>query len=211
MHYYALFENYGMMGYSRNYGLSKARGKYILFLDDDTVILQKNFLSKLLSGFRTSNAEAIMPFGSASYFLLKGRYGYHEPYFPTNRCMAYRPRALRDLGGSASSIIGQEDVEFMMRFLMSGRTVSTAPELAYYHPPLLVPNYRKPMAVGNSFYRLKDRYPFVIWMLMILNCARHFPLVLVPVRKFREMGRFGVGFLIGVIKSPFTKEGFSYT
>lgn len=208
--YHALDENYGMMGFSRNYGLSRAKGKYVLFLDDDTVILQNNFISTLVEEFKTSSADGIIPHGNASYYLLKGKYGYHEPYFPTNRCMVYRREALKELGGFVSTIIGQEDVEFVIRFLMSGRIAVNTPQLEYFHPPLLMPNLRKPKAVGNSFYRLKSRYPFVLWLLVIMNCARHAPLCLVPARKYQEMGRFGLGFLMGVIISPFKKEGFRY-
>ena len=209
--YFPLQEHYGLMGYSRNYGLSKANGKYILFLDDDTVILQKDFLANVIHEFVATNADGLIPYGSASYYLLKGRYGYHEPYFATNRCMAYKREVLRDLGGFVSHIIGQEDVEFVMRYLMSGRTFRRTPGLAYYHPPLLMPNLRKPKAVGNSFYQLKRRYPFAIWLLVILNGARHAPLVVLPIRKYREMGRFGLGFFIGVVVSPFKKNGFRYT
>jgi len=208
--YYTLAENYGMMGYSRNYGLSKAKGKYLLFLDDDTVILQNNFLTTMLAEFEASNADGIIPHGNASFFLLQERYGYHEPYFPTSRCMAYKREVLHDLGGFVSYIIGQEDVEFVMRFMMAGRTFRHAPGLVYYHPPLLMPNLRKAKAVGNSFYHLKKRYPFIIWLLVLLNGARHAPLFFIPVRKYREMGRFGLGFLIGAVVSPFKKEGFRY-
>ena len=43
--YAPLDKNFGLMGYSRNYALSLSRGEYILFLDDDTVILQNDFLT----------------------------------------------------------------------------------------------------------------------------------------------------------------------
>jgi len=45
--YAPLDRNFGHMGYSRNYALSRCRGEYVLFLDDDTVILQKDFLRTL--------------------------------------------------------------------------------------------------------------------------------------------------------------------
>lgn len=211
VNYYALSENFGIMGHSRNFGLSHASGKYILFLDDDTVILQNDFLSKLVETFDSANADGVIPMGNASYCLLQGRYGFHEPFFPTSRCMAYRRTALRDLGGFVSDMIGQEDVEFFIRYLVSGKRSVISHGLAYYHPPLLIPNFRKPMAVGNSFYRLKHRYPLLPWLMLILNCARYAPFYLVPIRKFRELGRFGLGFLAGVIISPFKKKGFRYS
>jgi glycosyltransferase involved in cell wall biosynthesis len=208
--YHALTSSFGMMGYSRNFGLSKAKGKYILFLDDDTIILQKKFLSTLVNEFNSTSADCIIPHGRASFYQLKGKYGHLDSYFPANRCTAYRRVVLKELGGFVASIIGQEDVEFVIRFLASGRVGIQMPRLEYFHPPLLMPNFRKAKSVGNSFYRLKKRYPFLIWLLVIMNCARHAPLYLLPTRKFREMGRFGLGFLLGVIISPFKNEGFRY-
>ena len=210
--YAPLDKNFGFMGYSRNYALSLSRGEFILFLDDDTVILQKDFLSVLLETFTaTTSAEAVIPHGLASYALIKGKYGYHDPYFMTSRCTAYRRAVLTELGGFMDHFVGQEDVEFAVRFFMAMKKTVTIPRLEYYHPPLLVPNFRKPKAVGFSFYGLKSKYPFILWLLVILNCARHAALYPLPVRRYREMGRFGLGFLSGVIASMFKKEGFQYT
>jgi glycosyltransferase involved in cell wall biosynthesis len=209
--YFALPDHFGVMGYSRNIGLSRAKGKFVLFLDDDTVILQKDFLSQLVRQFQATNADGIIPLGRALYCTIKGKYSYHEPHYPTNRCMAYRRDVLFGLGGFVSSIIGQEDVEFVVRFILAGKVSVPSADLTYLHPPLLVPNFRKPQAVGHSFYRLKSRYPLLLWLLLIINCSRHAPLYLVPRRKYREMGRFGIGFILGVIVSPFKSEGFGYT
>lgn len=210
--YFPLDKNFGLMGYSRNYALARSIGEYILFLDDDTVILQKDFLTLLLESFAISTeTDAIVPHGLASYSLIKGKYGYHDPYFMTSRCTAYRRNVLNDLGGFMSHFVGQEDVEFVARFYMALKKAVKIPVLEYHHPPLLVPNFRKPKAVGFSFYGLKSRYPFLIWLLVILNCARHAPLYLLPARRCREMGRFGLGFLAGVIASLFKKKGFQYS
>jgi glycosyltransferase involved in cell wall biosynthesis len=210
--YLPLDANYGRMGYSRNFGLAHSRGKYILFLDDDTVLQQNNFLSKLATGFGSNpEADSLIPHGSASYSLIEGRYDFHDPYFMTSRCTAYRRSVLAELGGFISNFIGQEDVEFVVRFTIAGKKSRNVPDLNYFHPPLLVPNFRKPMAVGYSFSLLRTRYPLALWLLVILNCSRHVPLYLLPVKKYREMGRFGIGFLAGVIVSLFKKEGFQYS
>ena len=210
--YLPLDDNFGKMGYSRNFGLKHSRGDIVLFLDDDTVIMQENFLDTLASVFeKNPDADAVVPHGQASYALIEGRYDFHDPYFMTSRCTAYRRDVLLELGGFISYFVGQEDVEFVIRFLIAVKKSLCVPQLHYFHPPLMVPNFRKPKAVGYSFSMLKSRYSFVLWLLVIFNCARHAPLYLLPVRRFKEMGRFGIGFLAGVVASLFNKEGFRYS
>jgi glycosyltransferase involved in cell wall biosynthesis len=205
--YFTLSENYGRMGYSRNYGLSQAKGKYILFLDDDTVILQNNFLSILISEFETSGVDAIIPFGSPSFCLLKEKYDFHDPYYPTNRCMAYRRNVLKELGGFVSEIIGQEDVEFVIRYIASGKKFQNMPELEYYHPPLIANKIGKAAAVGASFARLRKRYPFFIWIMLLMNGLRYLPMAIFPITvKWRMQGRFSLGFVLGIMYAFFGKE-----
>jgi len=209
--YLPLDSNFGRMGYSRNFGLARSRGKIVLFLDDDTVIQQNNFL-ELLEEIFTQHLEtdAVVPHGQASFSLINGKYNYHDPYFMTSRCTVYRRTVLAKLGGFMNHFVGQEDVEFVVRFLLAGKCARNSPELHYFHPPLLVPNFSKPMAVANSFYNLKRRYPLLIWLLLLLNCSRHAALYLLPSRRCREMGRFGIGFISGLFVSLFKKEGFQY-
>ena len=209
--YAPLDKNFGNMGYSRNYGLARTRGDVVLFLDDDTVLLQHDFLRVLSAKFALHpEVDAIVPHGRASFALVDGRYDFHDPYFMTSRCTAYRRGVLAELAGFVDQFIGQEDVEFVIRFLLSGRKSLNCPELEYYHPPLLVGNFRKPMAVGQSFFRLHRRYPLALWLMVLANCSRHAPLYLLPGRRNREMGRFGLGFMAGVVASLFKKKGFQY-
>ncbi|GAM11526.1 putative glycosyl transferase [Geobacter sp. OR-1] len=199
--YIPLDSHYGKMGYSRNTGLAATKGEIVLFLDDDTVILQPDFLEILYATFSLNpSVDAVVPHGNASFALTEDKYDYHDPYFMTSRCTAYRRAVLADLAGFVSDFVGQEDVEFVTRFNITGKTAMNCPDLNYFHPPMLVPNLRKPKAVGYSFYRLKSRYSFVLWLLLLFNCARHAPLLFIPVRRFREQGRFGVGFLFGIIE-----------
>lgn len=197
--YLPLDDNFGKMGYARNFGLAHTHGEIVLFLDDDTVLLQHDFLALLDRTFlENPAADAVVPHGHASFSLLEDRYDFHDPYFMTSRCTAYRREVLRELGGFMDRFVGQEDVEFVTRFTMAGKVDIKTDTLHYYHPPLLVPNTRKPRAVGFSFFALKGRYSWPIWLLLLLNCARHAPLVSLPGRRFKEQGRFGVGFLKGI-------------
>ncbi len=209
--YVPLDKNFGNMGYSRNYGLAASRGECVLFLDDDTVLLQRDFLRVVSEKFlEHPEIDALVPRGQASFSVIEGHYDFHEPYFMTSRCTAYRRRVLSELGGFVDQFIGQEDVEFVIRFLLSARKSLNVAELGYFHPPLLVGNLRKPMAVGQSFGRLRGRYPWLIWLLVLANCSRHAPLYLLPGRRNREMGRFGIGFIAGVIAALFKKKGLQY-
>ncbi len=209
--YYPLDKNFGMMGYSRNYGVEKSRGAVILFLDDDTVILQPDFLSMLdVTIIANPDIDAVVPHGSASFATIANHYDYHDDYFMTSRCTAYSREVIAELGGFVDNFVGQEDVEFVTRFTIAGKKSLNCQRLCYFHPPLLIPNLRKPKAVGNSFYRLKSRYPMILWLLLLLNCSRHALLFLLPIRKYREMGRFAIGFIIGVVQSPFKQNGYRY-
>jgi GT2 family glycosyltransferase len=205
--YFSLDQNFGQMGYSRNFGLSKAVGQYVLFLDDDTVILQPDFLTVLAQTFEAdTSVDAIMPHGNASFALWHDRYDFHDPFFLTSRCAAYRRAVLQELGGFMSSFVGQEDVEYVIRFTIAGKRTISAPQLNYYHPPLLVPNKNKPAAVGISFARLRGRYSWLMLWLVGMNCSRHLLLFWSRQRKYREMTRFGIGFLSGFVKGWFRPD-----
>lgn len=198
--YLPLPKHFGVMAFSRNYGLEQSRGRFILFLDDDTVILQKDFLEILIEEFNLSGADAVIPRGEASFCLYPSRYAYHDPYFPTSRCTAYRRETLRDLGGFVSSMIGQEDVEFTFRFIASGKKYHRSERLSYFHPPLIIDSLEKTKAVGISFAQLKNRYPLPIWLLLMSNGLRFLPFAFLPVATELKMyGRFSLGFLKGII------------
>jgi|GEM_PF-2993884 len=93
--------------------------------------------------------------------------------------------------------------------LTGKRNIPTA-QLGYFNPPLQIPNVSKPQAVWYSFSKLNIRYPALLWLMVIMNCARHAPLYLLLFRRFREMGRFGIGFIMGVFDGLKNRTGQSY-
>jgi glycosyltransferase involved in cell wall biosynthesis len=198
--YYALEENFGVMGYARNFALGKTRGRYVLFLDDDTVITDRGFITKLIHEFEDGDAEAVIPRGSASYCLIEGRYSFHDPYYPSNRCMAYRRETLRELGGFVDGIIGQEDVEFAVRLTAARKKIRRSQSVGYMHPPLIMGSTNKAAAVGASFARLRNRYPFPVWVMLLVNGSRYIPKLIYPFStKYRMQGRFSLGFALGIL------------
>ncbi len=203
--YFAPDHGWGKMGFMRNFGLSKSKGEIVLFLDDDTVIADNHFLSGLYAAFHSNKKpDAVMPHGFASFSLLEARYAFHDPFFFTNRCMAYKRSCLKLLKGFDSSFIGQEDVELAIRFLSKDFKVVKSSELVYFHPPLILTDTSKSYAVGASFARSK--YPFWFKCLLLINGARWFPLYLIPGPQNRHKAKFALGFLKGFILSLFQKD-----
>ena len=205
--YINLDKNFGVMGYSRNFGITNSRGKYILFLDDDTIILQRRFLSELVTLFNMTNIDGIMPRGIVSYCFIKNRYQHHDSFYPTNRCMAYTRKVLKETKGFISDIVGQEDVEFTIRLKILRKKLLKAQNLFFCHPPLIYNDYNKGKAVGYSFLNLKNKYPFVIWIFVLLNGCRYLPLVFLRfIDKYKYQSNFSIGFLLGIIDSLLGKK-----
>ena len=197
-------DNYGKMGYMRNYGLRFSEGEIVLFLDDDTIILDNEFLSKLYYMFsQNKDIMAIIPKGFPLYANLEHKYEFHDPYFFTNRCMAYRKQVLQELKGFDDNFIGQEDVEFAVRFLAKGYNYLKTDKIFYLHPPFIV-KISKAEAVGFSF--AKSKYSSFMKLLLLINGCRWLPLFIFPTFKNIQHAKFSLGYLIGFLKGIFSKN-----
>ena len=198
-------DNYGRMGYMRNYGLRLSEGEIILFLDDDTIILDNEFLLKLYDMFsQNKDLMAVIPRGFPLYADLNHKYEFHDPYFFTNRCMAYRKQVLQELKGFDDNFIGQEDVEFAVRFLAKGYKYLKTDKIFYLHPPFIVKKISKAKAVGFSF--AKSKYSFFMKLLLLINGCRWLPLFIFPTFKNIQHVKFSLGYLIGFLKGVFNKN-----
>jgi glycosyltransferase involved in cell wall biosynthesis len=192
----------------RNRGLECSRGASILYLDDDTILPQQNFLSRLKKIY-DADAEigVVQVRGEASYGLWRNRYAYLDPYSFATRCVVYRRSALTKVGGFLEELASYEDIELAIRVaLMNGKVVRTE-DLYYRHPPLHFDGWEKPLCNGLSFLRLWRRYSKPVWFVCYLNALRFLPYLLLPGHKYRQWGKISAGFLWAPIYLVLQKMG----
>lgn len=188
------------VGALRNEALKFSRGRYLLFLDDDTRILQADFLQLLYDRFESLPAiDCIQIAGEADRCLTQGKYGYLDKFSFATRCVAYRRNRIALIGGFIDSLKSYEDIEMSIRFILSGGTVYQTDEMRYYHPPLFIQSQNKTMTNGLSFLTLFQRYSFIIWLICYLNACRFLPLLLSPSLKQRQWGKISAGFVFAPI------------
>ena len=181
----------------RNQGLEHSKGRLVLFLDDDTILPQEDFLTKLVRMFEDNPATGNVQIpGEASYGLLRIKYDYLDKYSYASRCVAYRRGALIAIGGFFEELSSYEDIDLAIRYtIFDGRT-QRAEGLLYRHPPLYFENWQKPLCNALSFLRLSLRYSWPIWFVCYMNALRFLPLLLSPHVKQRQWGRISAGFFL---------------
>jgi glycosyltransferase involved in cell wall biosynthesis len=192
------------VGALRNEALKLSSGTYLLFLDDDTRILQADFLQLLYDRFGSFPAvDCVQIAGNADRCLKEFKYSYLDKFSFATRCVAYRRDRLVLIGGFIDSLKSYEDIEMSIRFILSGALVCQAEELQYYHPPLFFESLRKTITNGLSFLTLFPRYSFVLWMMCYLNACRFLPLLISPSLKQRQWGKISAGFIIAPLYKLF--------
>jgi glycosyltransferase involved in cell wall biosynthesis len=191
------------VGKLRNIALNVSRGKYLLFLDDDTQIWQSFFLSKLKNDFELlPDVNCIQVAGKPDRCFLEHKYFFLDEFSFATRCVAYRRESIRQVGGFVDSLKSYEDIELSIRFSILRGRVYREQELYYLHPPLLFCSWQKPLANGLSFLTLYSRYSCLVWMLCFLNAIRFLPLLLSFSIQRRQWGKISAGFLL----APFIKQ-----
>ncbi len=184
------------VGALRNQGLEVSRGKYILFLDDDTLILQRNFLSSLSERFQLMpQIDCIVIPGEADRCLLRHKYDYLTRYSFGAACIAYTRSVLVRIGGF-NNMVSYEDIELSIRLNAIGAVVYRQSELVYYHPPFFFTSWVKPISNGLSFLRMYERYSLPVWLLCYINALRFLPFLFFPWGKWKQMGKISGGFFI---------------
>jgi glycosyltransferase involved in cell wall biosynthesis len=180
----------------RNSTVSMSKGKYLLFLDDDTRIFQKDFLESALGFFIGSDADIIMPNAHSLYGIVHAKYDFLDQYSLTNRCCFYKRKVIEQMGGFNKDLNTYEDIELSIRLMIQGFKIFKAEELCYFHPPLYFNSMRKPLCIGQSIFQMKAHYSFLVWFLAYINSLRFLLYGLWPHRFNRQWLKISLGVLI---------------
>ncbi len=180
-------------GANRNASAALARGRWLIFIDDDC-IPHPGFLSGYLAAFRNCNESAIV-FAGATYreseddfpLIKEAAYHYGQNDLPP-ACNFAMPRALyADCGGFDERYrISFEDMEFFARLGQTGVAVRFTPDAAADHPSRPLPG---PVTLAKRWEaRVISSYDFgastfeILWRL-----PKHILLVIVSRFRGRRM------------------------
>ncbi len=190
----------------RNASILRSKGEFLLFLDDDTRIYQKDFLSKALVIFKSTDCDLLIPQANPLFGIIRGRYEFLDRFSMANRCIFYRKSVIQELGGFMKGLAGYEDIELSIRLMIKDPRILQEKGLNYYHPPLYFDSLRKPLAIGQSIFNMQRQYSLPVWLLAYFNGLRFLPLGLIPGDRFRQWFKISLGILL----YPFTGKSYYY-
>jgi glycosyltransferase involved in cell wall biosynthesis len=190
----------------RNVTLEAAQGEYVLLLDDDTRIIQNDFLQLSLKLFEAHQADVIIPKAWSLYGIVKAKYDFLDPYSMTSRCGLYRRKVLQELGGFNEGLNTYEDIELSIRAIIKKSKVFRSSELSYLHPPLYFYSMDKPLSIGQTIFQIKRHYSLGVWLLVYANALRFLIYGLLPSPVCRQWYKIS----LGVFLYPFKKKDYFY-
>jgi glycosyltransferase involved in cell wall biosynthesis len=131
-----VYRRYGSRGIGRNYGVRRARGAAVAFIDGDCVA-DSNWLRSLRAGLHEADIVAgrTTTIGNAAYANLERvelfQKGSDVTYPSCN--LAYRRSLFEDLGGFDPRFITAEDIDLNLRAVQRGAVIEFRPEAVVYH------------------------------------------------------------------------------
>ena len=136
LHYYNK-ENSGP-GQSRNYGVERAQGEYVIILDSD-VVLPNGYLAAVNSQLSIVNSQFSIAFGgpdaSHSFFTtggIRGGKAKLDKFYPRSFNMGIRRDVYQKLGGFSKMRFG-EDIDFSYRIVEAGYQPRLFPDAWVWH------------------------------------------------------------------------------
>ena len=131
LHYY-LKENSGP-GQSRNYGVERAQGQYVIILDSD-VVLPEDYLEAIDSAIGHQTPD-IVAWGGPSFFTtggIRGGKAKLDKFYPRSFNMGIRRDVYQELGGFSKMRFG-EDIDFSYRIVEAGYQPRLFPDAWVWH------------------------------------------------------------------------------
>ena len=123
-----------------NVGAKHARGDYLLFLNDDTQILDGDmeWLSRLIQPFKRENTGAVGPISNVvmgtQNFLNLGNYPKeYETTMLIGFCMLVSRKAYDEVGGLDAMLTGGDDLDFSIRLRSAGYKLVVRRDVFVYH------------------------------------------------------------------------------
>lgn len=183
-------------GWLRNLGLQHSKGRWILMVDDDT-LLASDFLRNLFLLLRKLDPERdfILPYGMPRYGLLDARWDFIEDYSLATDCIIYPRLLLEKIRGFHSFLDRFEDVDLAIRAYLSRGQSLKAGNIRFFNPPLYIPlnspvSRERARSESDAYRFLRRVYSAPFWFALILKEILKLPYLVVP--SSREKRTFAV-------------------
>lgn len=138
-------------GRARNVGAVRARGRYLVFVDDDVRLGHRDVLANLVEALEADprlglvGPSQLVPPGATPFQRRAARH-LRRAVFPvvdrltetdmvTHMCLAVPTDLWREVGGEHNELVRGTDPDLRERVRRAGRRVAVAPNTWAYHPP----------------------------------------------------------------------------
>jgi len=195
------------LGYLRNLSAQNAQGNIFLFLDDDTRLLQEDFLEVTLNLMGNPQTGVVLPLAKSLYGIVHYQYDFLDPHSFATRCLIVKRTLFEEIGGFYNFLHGgYEDIEIGIRYSLTNYKILKTNVLCYYHPPLYFASMEKPFCLGQDVWAMKSRYSFLIWLLVYLHAMRFLIYFIFPTKTNIQWGKIS----LGVLCAPFLRRRYIY-